>query len=127
MNVLRVDWAEFLVVDDEGKQHRVFAAERGGVRWAFCEGQVWELAADTPARRRGRHGEHESLSAPMPATVIRIPVEQGQRVTRGETVLLLEAMKMEMPLRAAHDGLVTAIRCAEGDLVQPGVTLIEIE
>jgi biotin carboxyl carrier protein len=127
MKVQRIDSAAFLVVDDEGRQHQVFAATRGRVRWLFCDGQVWEIAGDTGAPRRSRHGEHESLAAPMPATVVKIPVEPGQAVTRGETVLLLEAMKMEMPLRAAHDGTVVAIRCAEGELVQPGVPLIEIE
>lgn len=127
MNVQRIDSAEFLVTDDEGTQRRVFATMRGGVRWLFCEGEIWEVVNEPTARRRHRHGEHETLSAPMPATVVKIPVETGQAVSRGATVLVLEAMKMEMPLRAAHDGTVTAIRCAEGELVQPGVTLIEIE
>lgn len=127
LNVLRVGASEFLVVDELGRQHRVYVATRNGVQWLFCEGQVWELATEPTSRRRHRAGEHESLTAPMPATVVKIPVEEGQTVTRGETVLLLEAMKMELPLRTAHDGTVVAIRCVEGELVQPGVTLIEIE
>lgn len=127
MSVLRVGASEYLVVDEQGRQHRVYVATRNGVRWVFCEGQVWELVTESTTRRRHRAGEHENLAAPMPATVVKIPVEEGQTVTRGETVLVLEAMKMEMPLRAAHDGTVVAIRCEEGELVQPGVTLIEIE
>lgn len=127
MNIQRIDSAEFLVVDDEGHQHRVFAAAQGGVRWIFCDGEVWELATVGGTRRRRHAGEHENLAAPMPATVVKIPVEEGQAVTKGETVLVLDAMKMEMPLRAAHDGTVVAIHCAEGELVQPGITLIEIE
>jgi 3-methylcrotonyl-CoA carboxylase alpha subunit len=63
----------------------------------------------------------------MPATVVRLPVAVGDAVTKGQTVLVLEAMKMELPLRAAHDGAITAINCAQGDLVQPGVILVEIE
>jgi 3-methylcrotonyl-CoA carboxylase alpha subunit len=65
--------------------------------------------------------------APMPATVARIQAQVGQRVTRGDTLLILEAMKMELPVRATSDGTVTAISCAEGELVQPGVPLIEID
>ncbi len=126
MNVQRIDAAEFLVTDDEQRQYRVFAAAGNGVHWVFWDGQVWEIASDSGPKRRHRH-EHENLAAPMPATVVKIPVEVGQAVTKGETVLVLEAMKMELPLRAAHDGSVVAIRCTEGELVQPGVTLIEIE
>ncbi len=79
-----------------------------------------------PSRKRaGAH--HESLMAPMPATVVRIQASVGQPVTRGETLLVLEAMKMELPVRATSDGTVTAINCSEGELVQPGVALIDID
>lgn len=127
MKVTSVDGIEMLVHDDEGRQYRVWVASVGSVRWAFFDGEVWEIRAEAEPRSRRRAGVHESLSAPMPATVIRIPVSAGDHVQRGQTVLVLEAMKMELPLRAAHDGAVTAVRCREGDLVQPGVTLVEIE
>lgn len=127
MNARRIGPAEFLVLDDEGRQYRVFATTHGGTRWVFCEGRVWEIATDAGTTQRRRTGEHENLAAPMPATVVKIPISKGQAVTKGEIVIVLEAMKMEMPLRAAHDGTVVAVRCAEGDLVQPGITLIEIE
>jgi biotin carboxyl carrier protein len=119
--------SELLITDADGRQHRVFVAATKDRRWAFCNGEVWEIAVATPAARRKRAAGHETLAAPMPATVIGIPVAIGERVTRGQTVLVLEAMKMEMPLRAAHDGAVIAINCAQGELVQPGVILIEIE
>jgi biotin carboxyl carrier protein len=63
----------------------------------------------------------------MPATVIRVAAEIGATVARGETLILLEAMKMELPIRAPRDGTVKAIHCAPGELVQPGVNLIELE
>jgi 3-methylcrotonyl-CoA carboxylase alpha subunit len=63
----------------------------------------------------------------MPATVVRILVAPGARVARGDTLILLEAMKMELPIRAPRSGRVTALHCAKGDLVQPGVNLLEIE
>jgi biotin carboxyl carrier protein len=65
--------------------------------------------------------------APMPATVRRVDVVVGQTIARGDTLIVLEAMKMELPIKATGDGRVEAIRCREGDLVQPGVPLIEIE
>jgi acetyl-CoA carboxylase biotin carboxylase subunit len=101
--------------------------------WAALEG--WRVGAAnqrpqfaTRARpaARPRSGQHESLMAPMPATVVRIQTDIGKQVTRGDTLLILEAMKMELPVRATSDGIVRAINCAEGDLVQPGVALIEM-
>jgi biotin carboxyl carrier protein len=62
----------------------------------------------------------------MPATVRQIRVKTGDVVHRGDTLIVLEAMKMELPVRAGADGTVSAIRCREGELVQPGVPLIEI-
>ena len=47
-------------------------------------------------------------------------------VRRGDVLVMLEAMKMELPLRAPHDGVVRAVRCAPGDLVQPGAPLVEL-
>ena len=49
------------------------------------------------------------------------------RSTEGETVIVLEAMKMELPIKAPRSGVVKAVHCAKGDLVQPGVNLLELE
>jgi biotin carboxyl carrier protein len=84
-----------------------------------------EEGAHEPTRRRSRAGS-EGLSAPMPATVIRVLVTEGQEVTRGEPLVLLEAMKMELPIRAARDGTIVRIVCRQGELVQPGVPLLEM-
>ena len=62
----------------------------------------------------------------MPATVIQVNVQKGAQVRRGDTLVLLEAMKMELPLRAPADGVVTAVHCQAGELVQPGSPLVEI-
>ena len=66
------------------------------------------------------------LSAPMPGTVIEIAVAPGQRVQAGDVLLKLEAMKMELPIRAPRDGVVSAVHCAPGQLVQPGPPLVEL-
>ena len=82
--------------------------------------------APRPATRNRPASHPGTLMAPMPATVVRIQTEIGKQVARGDTLLILEAMKMELPVRATSDGTVRAINCAEGDLVQPGVALIEM-
>ena len=95
-------------------------------RWVFLDGETYEFEVQRPGRKRSA-GHHGSLSAPMPATVVRVNVETGARVTRGDTLLVLEAMKMELPVRATADGTVTAVNCRVGDLVQPGSPLVEID
>ena len=63
----------------------------------------------------------------MPATVLKVLARPGSVVRKGDTVLILEAMKMELPLRAAGDATVTAVNCREGELVQPDVVLVELQ
>lgn len=96
-------------------------------RWVFCEGrtEIVEVEAEDRVRARRAPGHGDALSAPMPATVGRIAVRPGDRVARGDTLLVLEAMKMELPIRAPHDGVIARVHCQEGDLVQPGATLLE--
>jgi 3-methylcrotonyl-CoA carboxylase alpha subunit len=64
--------------------------------------------------------------APMPATVIKIDVKPGDAVKKGDVLVVLEAMKMELPLRAPADGTVAAVRCAAGDLVPAEAVLVEL-
>jgi biotin carboxyl carrier protein len=61
----------------------------------------------------------------MPATVLKVHVAPGQPVKKGDTVVVLEAMKMELPVRAPGDGTVSAVLCREGDLVPADATLVE--
>ena len=65
--------------------------------------------------------------APMPATVVSIAAKPGHTVKEGDTVIVLEAMKMELPIKAPRSGVVKAVHCAQGELVQPGINLLEIE
>ncbi len=69
----------------------------------------------------------DALSAPMPATVTAVIVEPGATVTAGDTLIRLEAMKMELAIRAPADGRITAVHCNIGDLVQPGRPLVVLE
>jgi 3-methylcrotonyl-CoA carboxylase alpha subunit len=58
--------------------------------------------------------------------VLSVVAQVGQAVRAGDTVLMLEAMKMELPVRAPRDGVVTAIHCRAGELVQPGAVLVDM-
>ena len=71
--------------------------------------------------------DRDALCTPMPATVSAILVEPGQFVQAGDTLLRLEAMKMELAIRAPIDGRVKTVDCHVGDLVQPGRPLIGLD
>ena len=116
-----------LIVRDGDRVEQVFAVTAGDTTWVFHDGRIYEIAADTQdTRRRGAHAAG-SLTAPMPATVIEIKVAAGDVVTKGDILVVLEAMKMELPVRAPGDGRVTAVHCRPGDLVQPDTSLIDLE
>ena len=68
-----------------------------------------------------------NVEAHITGTVWKIEVEVGDTVTEGDTVLILESMKMEMPIEAEDDGTVAEIRCEEGQAVSEGDTLVVLE
>jgi acetyl/propionyl-CoA carboxylase alpha subunit len=90
-----------------------------GVAYAMVE----EREGAAPAHRI----DPGALEAPMPGRVSAVKVAPGQRVTKGEEMVVVEAMKMENALRAPADGVVRAVHVAVGDAVAPGRTLVELE
>jgi biotin carboxyl carrier protein len=119
--------ASYLVTEG-GRTRQVFVIGSGERRQVFADGEVYEfLVGDEAAgRSRAARSSSELLSAPMPARVTAIVVESGQAVRKGDVLLKLEAMKMELAVRSPRDGVVSRIACAVGDLVQPGVGLLEV-
>ena len=67
-----------------------------------------------------------SVLAPIPGLVLRILVKEGDSITAGETVLILEAMKMESEITSATTGIISKIHVKEGASVQEGEILIEV-
>ena len=67
-----------------------------------------------------------SISAEMVANVLTVAVAPGDAVAVGDTVVLLESMKMEIPVLVEQGGTVTAVKVAAGDVVQEGDVLVEV-
>jgi pyruvate carboxylase subunit B len=67
------------------------------------------------------------VQTPMPGRIVSVMVKAGQKVSKGQGVVVLEAMKMQNELTAPVDGLVKAVHCKEGDNVEQAKVLIEIE
>jgi len=70
--------------------------------------------------------EQGSASSPMPGVVLKILVSEGQQVSAGDALLILEAMKMEQTIRAAADGVVETIKVQTGQVVSPGDVLVQV-
>ena len=68
-----------------------------------------------------------AIVASMPGTVIEIKVKVGDEVKHGQEVCVIEAMKMQMPMKSNHDGVVREIKVAVGQSVPKGTVLVELE
>lgn len=126
--VVRVDPVE--PRDERSVERRgatAHAVRDGDTLWVFLDGRVFTFEADAGGRRRRARAIAGSLTAPMPATVRRIETKPGQPVRRGDILIVLEAMKMELPVRAPADGTVARVNCREGELVQAGQELVELQ
>jgi 3-methylcrotonyl-CoA carboxylase alpha subunit len=108
------------------ERFRIRAARDGERVFVWCAGQTREFGR-AAIRRRRRGDVTGSLAAPMPGRVGKVLGIPGKQVSQGDVVLVLEAMKMEHAIRAPRDGTVTRIFHGEGDLVEAGEELAEIE
>ena len=115
------------LLNRDGRQRIAYATQAAGATWVFLDGEVTVIGASSSRTRATAADEVASLAAPMPATVIAIAVQPGQKVAAGDVLIRLEAMKMELPVRSPRDATVVAVKCREGELVQPGVPLLELD
>ena len=106
-----------------------YAVKQGTRTWVFLDGRTYVVDKESGGAGRRTHATDDQMAfaAPMPATVVAITVKPGDAVREGDLLIMLEAMKMELPIKAPRDGRIKSIDCREGELVQPGVALVEFE
>ncbi|MFN2114489.1 MAG: acetyl-CoA carboxylase biotin carboxyl carrier protein subunit [Anaerolineae bacterium] len=98
-----------------------------GARQVWVNGRTVTYTREQPlAAARESRGE-SALSSAIPAVVLDVMVEPGQQVSAGDKLVVLESMKMVLPLTSGADGTVRAVRCAAGDAVDAGQVLVELE
>jgi biotin carboxyl carrier protein len=110
-----------------GQQQRVTAIAQGETRFVQHNGTLYTLTvADQRRPRRRATSGGGDLTAQMPGLVREARVVEGATVKAGDTLLVLEAMKMEIRVTATHDGVVQHVYVQAGDIVERGQRLAEV-
>ena len=118
-----------------GEQFEVAVLPRGAGRWwvSSSRGGVLAEVAD-PLTHLARQGasarsarRSEQVTAYMPGRVVSVLVAEGEAVSAGQGVLVLEAMKMQNEIQAEHDGTIKRVCVAAGEAVDAGDLLFELE
>ena len=105
----------------------VHVSSDGAKRWVTIDGQTLMLTKTSGAKRGVRHDHAGGLIAPMPGQVRSVAVGVGDAVKKGQTLLTMEAMKMEIRIQALKDGVVKMVYAAQGQTVEREQILIEME
>lgn len=115
---------EIYTVEVEGQSYTVTVSDGGDITGIRGVGE--QASDDTDSSHVTASSGGEPITAPLAGNVIKIMVKPGQTVKAGDTVLMLEAMKMETNVSAPKDGQITHIDVSEGDSVSPGDVLLAI-
>lgn len=116
-----------LDLEVDGRRLRAYAVRQGAQTQVALDGETWRLEHTDPRRRRtGSTEASGSLQAAMPGRVLDVLVAPGAAVTRGDTLVLLEAMKMELRIQAPADGHVARVLVTPGAVVERGQVLVEL-
>jgi acetyl/propionyl-CoA carboxylase alpha subunit len=113
----------------DGEHITAYVSSDGTKRWVTVNGRTYLLTKQTGSRKSGSGYHHTAggLTAPMPGQVRMVNVSEGEVVVKGQTLMVLEAMKMEIRIQASMDGLVKKIFVSQGQTVEREQILIEIE
>lgn len=129
----------------DGKKTKLFVRTLAGKDYCSFDGKSWQklpklganevLVSNAEVYRvfRGfrpgglNKGGAGALITQMPGKVVKLLKKEGDKVTKGETVLILEAMKMENEIKSGAEGTVKAVNVKEGQALEAGFLMVEIE
>jgi len=115
-----------LLVD--GERVIAYVSSDNAKRWVTVNGRTFLLTKSSGAKRSGAGQDQASeLAAPMPGVIRGVNVGEGESVTKGQTLMVLEAMKMEIRIQAPFDGVVKSLAVKVGQTVEREQILIVLE
>lgn len=109
--------------------YKCSVAKDGDIRFIHLDGEDYEIKRISEAEEEFGEAEEDlgSLSSPMPGRIVKLLVKPGDRVKKGQDLIIVEAMKMENKIASPIDGVVKKVFFPEGDQIEANVPLIEIE
>ncbi len=127
VEIVRAENAKLDLLID-GNHVIAYVSSDGAKRWVTVNGQTFVLTKSSGTKRSSAGGEHASeLAAPMPGQVRSVNVKEGDSVSKGQTLLVLEAMKMEIRIQAPRDGIVKELLVKVGQTVEREQILIRVD
>ncbi len=122
-----------LILDN--KSYEAVVEERDDVYQVLISGDLYDVEVIDERTQRlmasasaslGAGGGDSVVRSPMPGMIVKVPVEEGQEVHAGQTVIVLESMKMENELKAPSDGVIARVHVSAGDSVEQNKPLITV-
>lgn len=113
----------------DGSRHRLLTAVEGDVVYVWFDGVTRTLRYHDPVTYYGGQGAgdaDDTVQAPMPGTVIAVSAAAGQQVARGDTLIVIESMKLETAIKAPRDGVVGTVHVAIGQSFDRSATLVTL-
>ncbi len=112
----------------DGERVITYVSSENAKHWVTVDGQTSVLTRSSGAKRKSAGHDHTSgLVAPMPGLVRSVNVSEGEAVAKGQTLMVLEAMKMEIRIQAPYDGVIQKLLAKQGETVEREQVLIEFE
>ncbi|MFD3782296.1 acetyl/propionyl/methylcrotonyl-CoA carboxylase subunit alpha, partial [Streptomyces sp. NPDC058612] len=118
---------ETVVVEVGGKRLEVSLPSSLGMTLARTAAAGGAKPKRRAAKKTGPAASGDTLTSPMQGTIVKVAVEEGQKVTEGELIVVLEAMKMEQPLNAHRSGTITGLKAEIGASLTSGALICEIK
>lgn len=121
-----MNWVE---VEFQGKKHRIAAVKHQGRLWFHWKGETHVVDLGGTSRRAGgeKGKTHPGvITAPMPGKITAVKVRKDESVTKGQALVVMEAMKMEYTLEADRDGKITEVNAQAGAQAALGEVLVRV-
>lgn len=112
--------------DSTTNRHQVFSHKYGNKSYVSIGSQSFSVEDASLSAAKGA-ALFGAMVSPMPGKILKLHKKAGDQISQGDSILVMEAMKMEHTIKASHDGIIAKINVSEGQQVDGGLVLVELE